>query len=169
MIKDYFMMLFGFRKGGTSYDKNSLMMILLSLASIIAVTAFELYSFGGGVFSFEIGGAAVFLFGAIIRTTSRLQLGKLFTFNVKIMHDHKLKKDGLYAYVRHPGYTGLILEVLGWVIFFKTWLGTIAAAIFFLPSLYYRIQVEEDILKRNFKDKYEEYSREVKALIPGIF
>ena len=162
-------MIFGFRKGGISHDKNSLTIILLSLVSIIAVTVLEIYYLEDGVLNFEIGGAAVFILGAIIRTTARLQLGKLFTFNVKIMKDHKVKRDGLYAYMRHPGYTGLILEVLGWVIFFQTWLGTVAAAIFFLPSMFYRIKVEEETLKKNFGKEYEKYSKEVKALVPGVF
>lgn len=168
-MKDAIMMLFGFRKGGKSYDRSSLSFVLASLASIIAVTFIEVYYLEEGIFHLETGGIAVFILGAIIRTTARLQLGKLFTFNVKIMQDHRLKTDGLYAYIRHPGYTGLILEVLGWVIFFETWLGTIAAALFFLPSLYYRIRVEENTLRQNFGHEYEEYCSKVKALVPGIF
>lgn len=168
-MKEKLLLLFGYSKGGISHDRNSLILILLSLLSIIAVTAFEIYYLENGLYNFQIGGLAVFIFGAIIRTISRLQLGKLFTFNVKIMPNHHVKKDGIYAYMRHPGYAGLILEVLGWVIFFNTWLGTIAAAAFFLPSMFYRINVEEKTLKENFGKEYEEYSNNVKALIPGIY
>lgn len=167
-MKEKIMMLFGFRKGGDSYDNNSLALIITSLASIILLTIFEVYYLENGILEFQISGFFVYLLGMIIRAVARLQLGKLFTFNVKIMPEHKLKTDGIYAYIRHPGYTGLILEVLGWVVFFQAWLGSIAAALFFLPSMYYRIQVEEKTLKEKFGKQFQEYSQRVKALIPFV-
>ncbi|HIH15322.1 MAG TPA: isoprenylcysteine carboxylmethyltransferase family protein [Nanoarchaeota archaeon] len=167
-MKEKIVMLFGFRKGGKSFDTYSLHFILIALALIIIATFYEVYALEEGVYSFYWLGALLFLIGAIIRTTARIQLGKLFTFNVKILDDHKVKSDGLYAYMRHPGYTGMLIEVIGWCIFFQTWLGTLATIIFLIPSGYYRIKVEEKILEETFKE-YGEYKKKVKALIPKIF
>ncbi|MDP3728929.1 MAG: isoprenylcysteine carboxylmethyltransferase family protein [bacterium] len=167
-MKEKIIMFFGFRKGGKSFDKYSLHALLISLALIIIATFYEIYALEGGVYYFYSLGLLLFLIGAIIRTTARIQLGELFTFNVKIMEGHKVKQDGLYAYMRHPGYTGLLLEVIGWCIFFQTWLGFLAAIFFLLPAGYYRMRVEEQTLEQAFSD-YKEYKQRVKALIPKIF
>lgn len=166
-MKEKILMFFGFRKGGKSFDKYSLHAVLIALALIILATFYELYVVEK-TNDFYWLGAIIFLIGAIIRTTARMQLGKLFTFNVKIMQDHKVKQDGLYAYIRHPGYTGLLLEVIGWCLFFQTWLGALATIIFLLPAGYYRITVEEKTLEQNFPE-YKEYKQKVKALIPKMF
>lgn len=51
--------------------------------------------------------------GGLIRLSCYRALGKLFTFELGILKDHKLVTTGPYAYVRHPSYTGLITGVLG--------------------------------------------------------
>jgi len=45
-------------------------------------------------------------------------LGRHFTFQLSIKRNHTLVKDGPYAVVRHPGYTGYLLMVLGMLIWF---------------------------------------------------
>ncbi len=165
-MKEKIAMFFGIRKGGKSFDKYSLYAVLISLAVTIILTLWEVFSTAS--YNFVWWGALIFLVGAFIRTTARLQLGKLFTFNVKIMQDHKLKQDGLYKYIRHPGYTGILIEVIGWCIFFQTFWGTLSAIIFILPAGYYRIKVEEQTLEKNILG-YTEYKKKVKAIIPFLF
>ena len=167
-MKEKMLMLFGFRKGGKSFDKYSLHTVLAAIALIILLTLYELFFIDLHRY-YVWWGAIIFLLGAVIRTTARIQLGKLFTFNVKIMQDHKVKQDGLYAYMRHPGYTGLLLEVIGWCIFFQSLLGTLATLLFLFPAGYYRIKVEEETLEKAFGNEYREYKKRVKALIPGLF
>lgn len=164
-MKEKILLLFGFRKGGKEFDEYSLHAVLLALLLIILATAYEIFFLDQKVFLWW--GALIFLVGAIIRTIARIQLGKLFTFNVKIMDDHRVKQDGLYAYMRHPGYTGLLLEVIGWCIFFQSYFGTLATVLFLIPAGYYRIKVEENILEKTFVD-YKEYKKRVRALIPRI-
>jgi len=166
-MKEKIALFFGFRKGGISFDKYSLHAVLLGLLLIILFTVYEIYILEKS-YTLAWSGAVIFLFGAIIRITARLQLGKLFTFNVKIMHDHKLKTDGLYTYMRHPGYTGLLIEVIGWCVFFQSWLAALATILFLIPAGYYRIKVEEQTLEINFPE-YKEYKKKTKALIPYIF
>ncbi len=166
-MKEKILMLFGFRKGGESFDKYSLHLVIIALTIIIGATLYELF-FLETKRDFILWGTIIFLLGAVIRTTARIQLGKLFTFNVKIMQDHKVKQDGLYRYMRHPGYTGLLLEVIGWCIFFQTKLGAIATVIFLIPAGYYRIKIEEQTLEKAFGEEYKLYKKKVKALIPFI-
>lgn len=43
---------------------------------------------------------------------------------MSIRNDHKLVTNGPYAWVRHPGYTGVLLTLVGQAIWFgtKVWL-----------------------------------------------
>lgn len=59
-------------------------------------------------------------FGGYIRWSCYRTLGRFFTFEMSICNDHKLVTDGPYAWVRHPGYTGVLLTFIGQAI----WLGT---------------------------------------------
>jgi protein-S-isoprenylcysteine O-methyltransferase Ste14 len=82
---------------------------------------------------------------------------------------HKIIDSGLYAYVRHPMYSGFLLFFLGMAL----WLGSIFSALFLTITLFlllaYRIQSEEETLQNEF-DEYMGYKEKVKAkLIPGIF
>ena len=52
-------------------------------------------------------------FGAVIRILSYRALGHMFTFEMTIRRDHKLVTTGPYAWVRHPGYTGILCFVVG--------------------------------------------------------
>jgi protein-S-isoprenylcysteine O-methyltransferase Ste14 len=52
-------------------------------------------------------------FGAAIRILSYRALGHMFTFEMTIRRGHKLVTTGPYAWVRHPGYTGLLCFVVG--------------------------------------------------------
>jgi len=52
--------------------------------------------------------------GGLIRLACYRELGNLFTFELSIRKDHKLITSGPYSMVRHPGYTGLFMAVLGY-------------------------------------------------------
>jgi protein-S-isoprenylcysteine O-methyltransferase Ste14 len=51
--------------------------------------------------------------GGYIRYSCYRELGRLFTFEMSIRKDHKLVTSGPYSIVRHPGYTGAVLTVVG--------------------------------------------------------
>ena len=51
--------------------------------------------------------------GALIRWLSYRALGRFFTFELTIKENHKLITSGPYAYVRHPGYSAILLCVTG--------------------------------------------------------
>jgi hypothetical protein len=53
------------------------------------------------------------LIGLFIRWTAILTLGRFFTVDVAVHSDHALVENGLYRFVRHPFYTGLLVAFLG--------------------------------------------------------
>jgi protein-S-isoprenylcysteine O-methyltransferase Ste14 len=118
---------------------------------------------------FRQAGIAVFTIGFIIRWISIYQLGKMFTVDVAIVGDHRLKNDGLYSVVRHPSYLGLVLIILGISMFMSNLLSCIVVVIPIFLATNYRISVEEKALTTEFGAEYEDYKRRVKKIIPGIY
>jgi protein-S-isoprenylcysteine O-methyltransferase Ste14 len=108
-------------------------------------------------------------FGLAIRWMAILKLGRSFTANVTIQQRQRVEKTGVFRFVRHPSYTGLL------VIFAGIGLNTrssVGLAIVILPitlALLYRIHVEEKALSEAFGDEYQSYCRSTKRLIPGVF
>ena len=79
----------------------------------------------------------------------------------------KLVKTGIYKYIRHPQYTGLMLLSLGMMI---EW-ATLPLLILFpvMCLLYIRLaKKEEKDMLNEFKDEYSEYMTKTKRFIPFI-
>lgn len=58
-------------------------------------------------------GVACAVMGGLIRVWSYRTMGAHFTYQLSVLDDHKLVTTGPYAYVRHPGYTTLLLVMFG--------------------------------------------------------
>ena len=132
-------------------------------------------------------GAALVFGGALFRLWSYRELGSLFTYEVSIKNDHSLIMSGPYAYVRHPGYTGVMLILLGeqlmqfgasgyvpycgvahtpFVIFIYIWR---SGSLFTVYSLYKRCSVEDRQLLERFGAVWEDYAARVKCkLLPFL-
>ncbi|KIK67099.1 hypothetical protein GYMLUDRAFT_217036 [Collybiopsis luxurians FD-317 M1] len=58
-------------------------------------------------------GTTLAVLGGCIRYLCYRELGRLFTFEMSIMKEHKLITSGPYAFVRHPAYTGVLCTIVG--------------------------------------------------------
>jgi protein-S-isoprenylcysteine O-methyltransferase Ste14 len=107
--------------------------------------------------------------GLLVRITAITTLGRSFTANVSIHATQKLHRSGLFHYVRHPSYTGMLLIFLALGLRMQNWLSLSIVMIPPFAALLYRIHVEEAALTGAFGQEYVEYSRTTKRLIPGIY
>jgi protein-S-isoprenylcysteine O-methyltransferase Ste14 len=87
-------------------------------------------------------GRLVFLVGAVILGISALNLGKSLTAHPQPLESATLKTTGLYAWVRHPIYSGLILLMLG--------------SVLMAPSVVKLLLLTALVVLLNFKAKFEE-------------
>ena len=77
----------------------------------------------------------------------------------------RMVADGLYAYVRHPQYTGLFLVITGFLVQWPTLLTVLMAPI--LLYAYVRLaRSEERHMLKQFGEKYVVYMRRVPAFFP---
>jgi protein-S-isoprenylcysteine O-methyltransferase Ste14 len=94
-------------------------------------------------------------------------LGTNWSADVTVKHDHELIEAGPYAYSRHPIYTGLVLALFGTALAVGETRALIAFVIA-LASLWYKMGLEERVMRRTFGAAYDAYTRRVKALIPFV-
>lgn len=74
---------------------------------------------------------------------------------------------GLYRYVRNPMYVGVLLVIVGWTVFFASWVLAAYAASIALAFHLFIVLVEEATLRRLFGASYERYCGLVHRWRPG--
>ena len=114
-------------------------------------------------------GIALIAAGILLRGAAIATLRQYFTVDVTIREDHQLIEHGLYGLVRHPAYTGSLLSFLGLGLAFGNWLSLAVVFLVAAGAFAYRIVVEERALIEHFGDRYREYARRTKRLIPGVY
>jgi protein-S-isoprenylcysteine O-methyltransferase Ste14 len=107
--------------------------------------------------------------GLALRWVAILSLGRFFTVDVAIHEQHVLVDKGVYRYVRHPSYTGLLMAFAGLGVFFGNWLGLCAVTLPVAAALLARIRREEAALLDGLGAVYAAYCSRTKRLLPGVY
>jgi protein-S-isoprenylcysteine O-methyltransferase Ste14 len=118
-------------------------------------------SYGAGV----LAGAL----GFTIRSISKRTLGRFFTVRVQLQEDHRIVDQGIYARVRHPLYTGFILEWIAPPLLMGSPIGFLFITIPLALVILARIPREEALLVEAFGESYRAYMRRTKRLVPGLW
>jgi protein-S-isoprenylcysteine O-methyltransferase Ste14 len=113
-------------------------------------------------------GVALFAAGGGLRIWPVFVLGRRFSGLVAIQPGHTLVTSGIYGVIRHPSYLGLMINVLGWGLAFRSGVGLVLAALMALP-IAGRISAEEKLLLSEFGVEYEAYRARTARLIPGVY
>jgi len=114
-----------------------------------------------------LSGLLVMLAGLGFAIWARVHLGTNWSGTPAIREHHTITRTGPYAIVRHPIYTGLLTGILGTAIATGALLAFVA---FFMMIVMFliKIRMEEQFLLDEFGEAYEQYRREVRALVPWI-
>ncbi len=80
----------------------------------------------------------------------------------------KLVTDGLFARVRNPIYTFMVVAWIGFAALVPTWLGIAAVPLVIVGLEMQTRLVEEPHLLRSQGDPYRDYARRVGRFAPGI-
>ncbi|KAK9387893.1 hypothetical protein V1515DRAFT_600673 [Lipomyces mesembrius] len=131
--------------------------------------------------------ALIILVGAPIRLSAYGRLGKNFTF--RLAPPDRLVTSGIYRYLQHPSYTGLVFIVMANVMLFYRWdaspacwipmsvlqrldgSGAMVTGIMALLctwGLTLRVWDEEQMLKEKFGKDWERWHRKTKRFVPGV-
>jgi protein-S-isoprenylcysteine O-methyltransferase Ste14 len=113
-------------------------------------------------------GVVLFAAGGALRIWPVFVLGHRFSGLVAIQPEHTLVTSGVYRFIRHPSYLGLLVNSLGWALAFRSGVGLLLTAAL-VPPLVARIRAEERLLHSQFGDEYDVYCRQTSRLVPGVY
>lgn len=111
-------------------------------------------------------GVLIFVVGAFITLTAALQLNFNLSPFPSPLPGSNLIENGVYKFIRHPIYTGLILSFFGFAIISDSGYRLVIATVLFL-LFYYKTIYEEKQLIDKFPD-YLEYKNRSGRFFPWI-
>lgn len=114
-------------------------------------------------------GVAVMGAGLSLRVWSARVLGAHYTRTLRTADDQPVIDAGPYAYVRHPGYAGVIAMWAGYGLALTSLPATTATTIPMLLAYHRRITAEETMLTASLGDPYRAYQQRTARLIPGVW
>ncbi len=107
--------------------------------------------------------------GLALRWTAVLTLGRFFTVDVAIHDGHAVVNRGVYRYVRHPSYAGLLAAFAGLALDFGNWISVGALTVPIVLVVLVRIRREETALRSALGASYDTYCSTTKRLVPGVY
>jgi protein-S-isoprenylcysteine O-methyltransferase Ste14 len=113
-------------------------------------------------------GVALSALGFALVYGSGVALGKQYSPEVTIQAGHQLVTNGIYGFIRHPRYLGVIALSIGISCIFRSWIGLVATVLF-LCIILYRIKDEEALMHKEFGEEWETYCKCSWRLLPYIY
>jgi isoprenylcysteine carboxyl methyltransferase (ICMT) family protein YpbQ len=108
-------------------------------------------------------GLSLIVIGVYLRITAIKTLGKYWSYNVRILANHEIIDRGIYHYIKHPAYLGNIF-ILGIFLICNLYASLLISFIFLSGFNYWRIRLENKLLKDLRYKKRENYIHTTKAI-----
>ena len=141
-----------------AWAQNLLTVVTLVLAPISARESFDAQI---------VGGAALYLAGAIVGLLGVRELGRNRSPHPQPLTGSFLVQSGIYLVMRHPLYSSLILVTFGWAIAWNS-VPALLAAVALTILLDQKARLEERYLTKRFSE-YREYAERVSRFFPGLY
>ena len=115
-------------------------------------------------------GALITLIGLLIRILAEMTAKQSFTHYIATEKDprHNLVTNGIYHFIRHPGYFGMFVFAIGTQIYLRNPISTVVFASVLWKFFSDRIEEEEQYLVSMFGAAYVEYRAKTGTWIPFI-
>jgi protein-S-isoprenylcysteine O-methyltransferase Ste14 len=114
-------------------------------------------------------GSGVMLTGLAFRVAAVKTLRQYYTRTLKVSSDQKIINTGLYKYVRHPGYLGVLMVWVGAGISSDNYLALSIITVLNVSVYHFRMNAEEEMLNSAFGDEYTNYKKRTFRLIPFVY
>ena len=157
----------------TKYDKGSsnlagfaYLSSLIVIFSGAVLTYLKVAYFDYGLASWV--GVMMAITGFLIRLLASFALGRFYTRTIRITDHHEIVMTGIYKYIRHPGYLGVLLIFMGAALAISNWISLIYIGLVMPASLIYRIHVEETMMMDHFGETYRVYMKKTGRLMPHL-
>lgn len=112
-------------------------------------------------------GVALLIGGGVLAAAGVLEVGRALTPLPSPAAHAVLRETGVYRFVRHPMYAGVLAAALGWALVRRGWL-TLVYVLVAWVFLELKIRREEKWLVERFPG-YAGYRRRVRKLVPYLY
>lgn len=112
------------------------------------------------------GGTLVLAVGLWLFKRSHDDLGTNWSVSLEVREDHKIIKQGVYKYIRHPMYSSLFLYSGAQAFLLSNWIVGPAGIVTFALLYFFRVKSEEKMMLDKFGPEYEVYMSETNRLSP---
>jgi len=153
-------------------DRSTLILGILyglNLTLIMIVIILEIFHHTSSHWTIGWVGIGLIFAGFYLRIKANLQLGKYYTRSLLVIHNQQIVSSGLYRYIRHPGYLGLILSWAGAGLATQRIIIFVIICCITFGAYSYRIAKEEEKLTYTLGDDYRNYMKKTKRIIPFLF
>ena len=110
-------------------------------------------------------GALLTLVGVLFAIWARFTIGKEWSSDVQIKEGHELIRNGPYAHIRHPIYTGILLALCGTAVTIGEY-RAILGVVLFLVGFIRKAKKEEQFLAGEFGPAFDEHRRHTGFFLP---
>ncbi len=114
-------------------------------------------------------GLTLWLAGLAVTVLAYRTLGRFFSLDVQTENDHRVVDSGPYRLLRHPGYAGVLLGLLGLGVALQSWDSVLVLLLAATAAFAYRVQIEEKFLIAELGDEYVQYIARTKRLVPYVW
>lgn len=114
-------------------------------------------------------GLALSIGSFVLRRRTIAALGRFWSLHVEMREGHEFVRSGPFRWMRHPVYFSMILELLGPALILGAWWTLAVVAAIFIPTMCWRLRIEEAALVEQFGEAYQDYRRTTPMLLPYRF
>lgn len=159
--------------GGPTAEKQAAQKVIMSIASVVFIACLVVpaldFRFGWSHVAVSLvvaGDILVALFFWVAYVVFREN--RFAAATIEVASDQRVISTGIYAFIRHPMYSGGLALFIGMPLALGSYWGLLAFPVA-LAALIWRLLDEERFLAKNLPG-YTEYRAEVRwRLIPGVF
>lgn len=105
--------------------------------------------------------------GQALRYAAILGLGERWTVRIMIQPDAPVKQAGVYRFVRHPNYLGVVLEFIAVPLLHTAYLTAVVFSLLNAAVLWVRIRAEEKALREANGSDYDAKFSRLGRFVPG--
>ncbi|MFF9756908.1 methyltransferase family protein [Streptomyces sp. NPDC014344] len=150
---------------GVPAESSTLLPYALARLAVLGGAAFGPMPWLGGSGLLAVP-VVVFALGVVGRQAAITTLGRFYSHHVVRRDGHSVVSHGLYRFVRHPAYTGMLLANLGFTAYFLNPFSVVALVLLF-GAVVRRILVEERVLWT--VPEYPAYATGRARLLPRVW
>ncbi|MEL7027070.1 MAG: protein-S-isoprenylcysteine O-methyltransferase [Pseudomonadota bacterium] len=104
--------------------------------------------------------------GTYLFWRSHADLGAFWSAHLELREGHQLVTSGIYAHMRHPMYSAILLITFAQLLILNNWLAGPAGLATFGLLYFVRISSEEAMMREKFGAAWDEYAAETNRLWP---